>query len=286
MFRLRIPILIALAMCASLAAAQVKVAHISDTHFRSPEARNPAENLRKTVELVNARKPDVVLVTGDIAENPEGWQEARATLRALKAPVYYIPGNHDVHSDDLDRYRRYFGKDYYKIRVKHVTFVAINSQLLGNFDDFNTADLQPLSPEAQRESERMLEWLQGLAKAEPDSVVVGFQHVPPVRATLEGTSFPADPKPYWVVNDPYRARQLKLLKDIGIKHMFVGHWHRGMVFDAEGITWHVAPSTSRLLWGGSYGFAMHTISQDGDVKTEFVDIGQPAPLANTASAGE
>ena len=56
--------------------------------------------------------------------------------------------------------------------------------------------------------------------------------------------------------------------------MLVGHWHVGGVFEHDGITWHVAPSTSRLLpWSGQLGFAMHTISPNGDVKTEFVSLG-------------
>ena len=55
--------------------------------------------------------------------------------------------------------------------------------------------------------------------------------------------------------------------------MLVGHWHVGNVFERDGITWHVAPSTSRLLpWSSPLGFAMHTISRNGDVRTEFVPI--------------
>jgi hypothetical protein len=54
--------------------------------------------------------------------------------------------------------------------------------------------------------------------------------------------------------------------------MLVGHWHNGRVFQKEGITWHVAPSTAWLPWGGELGFAIHTISANGDVHTEFVGL--------------
>jgi hypothetical protein len=65
-----------------------------------------------------------------------------------------------------------------------------------------------------------------------------------------------------------------LLHKLGIRHMLVGHWHVGSVFERDGITWHVAPSTGRILpWSGQLGFAMHTISRDGDVRTEFVALG-------------
>jgi hypothetical protein len=65
---------------------------------------------------------------------------------------------------------------------------------------------------------------------------------------------------------------MNVLHQLGIRHMLVGHWHVADVFQAGGITWHVAPATSWLPWGGELGFAMHTITPDGDVKTEFVSI--------------
>jgi hypothetical protein len=64
------------------------------------------------------------------------------------------------------------------------------------------------------------------------------------------------------------------LHRLGIRHMLAGHWHVGTVFERDGITWHIAPTTSRLLpWSSPLGFAMHTISPNGDVKTEFVQLG-------------
>jgi hypothetical protein len=62
------------------------------------------------------------------------------------------------------------------------------------------------------------------------------------------------------------------LHRLGIKHVLVGHWHNGRVFERDGITWHVAPATSWLPWGGELGFAMHAISANGDVRTEFVAL--------------
>jgi hypothetical protein len=124
----------------------------------------------------------------------------------------------------------------------------------------------------------MLEWLTGLNDRDRDAddrrtpegtkgPLIGVQHIPVFR---DG-NFP-DPKPYWVISDPYRSKELKILHQLGIKHMLVGHWHNGRVFEKEGITWHVAPSTAWLPWGGRLGFAVHTISSDGNVRTEFVDL--------------
>jgi 3',5'-cyclic AMP phosphodiesterase CpdA len=274
------------------AGAQVTIAQISDTHLGEAEAPNAAENLRRTVEMVNARRPDAVVLSGDIGENPEEWQRAREILKGLNAPLYYAPGNHDVHSRDVEQYRGVFGPDYYSFQVRGITFLVIDSQLLGNFDQFEARSPLPLPAETQAEAEKMLDWL-GQQRAgrgnqrrrhwwsrardgdgdedRGGGTVIAIQHIPAAR----NNDLPPDSKPYWVVNDPYRSRELELLHKLGIRHVLAGHWHVGTTFTADGITWHVAPSTGRLLpWSGSLGFAMHTITGEGQVRTEFVPLGQ------------
>jgi len=72
------------------------IAHLTDTHFGNrPEV---ADRNRRVVEAVAALGPDVVVVTGDVADHgtaPE-YAEAREVLGALPAPVLWCPGNHDV----------------------------------------------------------------------------------------------------------------------------------------------------------------------------------------------
>ncbi|HZS26066.1 MAG TPA: metallophosphoesterase [Candidatus Angelobacter sp.] len=269
--------------------AQVIIAQISDIHMGEPEAPHAYDNLRRTVDMVNARHPDAVIVSGDIGENYDQWLIARGILKWLHAPVYYAPGNHDVHSTDVAKYREVFGRDYYKFNVKGVTFVVIDSQLLGNYDKFDAQPLLPMPPQTEQESKKMLSWLANLdeghdaddhGRSDRDDknrgdddhghrIVIGIQHIPVFR----NGNVPPDPKPYWTINEPYRSQELQLLHKLGIKDMLVGHWHVGTVFHQDGITWHVAPSTGRLLpWSGKLGFAMHTISPDGDVRTEFVPL--------------
>jgi 3',5'-cyclic AMP phosphodiesterase CpdA len=285
--------------------AQVMIAQISDTHLGEPHAPHAFDNLRRTVDMVNARHPDAVIVSGDVGENYDEWLRARGILKWLHAPVYYAPGNHDVHSTDVAKYREVFGPDYYRFQVKGITFLVIDSQLLGNFDNFEAQSPEPMPPQTEAESQKMLSWLsrQGSGNNRDDrsnrrhwwnfgrrpltqdvgnrrdndsntddrdgNIVIGIQHIPAAR----GDNMPPDRKPYWVVSEPYRSRELNLLHRLGVRHMLVGHWHVGNIFERDGIVWHVAPSTSRLLpWSSPLGFAMHTISANGDVKTEFVPI--------------
>lgn len=248
------------------ASAQVTIAQISDIHIGEHRAPHAAENLKKAVEMVNARHPDAVVVSGDIGESPHDWEQARNILKNLRAPVYYAPGNHDVHTHDVEKYRSVFGKDYYRFQVKNVDFVVIDSQLLGNYEKYEAKEPPALPAEMQEESDRMLTWLRQ-QKNDDARPLIGIQHVPVFR----DNGFP-DNKPYWVVSDPYRSREMEVLHELGIKQMLVGHWHNARNFQREGITWHVAPATSWLPWGGKLGFAIHTIAPDGDVSTEFVDL--------------
>lgn len=269
---------LATGLIARPATAQITVVQISDTHLGDKHAPHAPDNLKQAVKMTNDRQPDAVVLSGDIGENPHAWDEARDILKKLKAPLYYVPGNHDVHSHDVDRYRAVFGKDYYTFNVKNVTFVVIDSQLLGNFDVYEAKSPTPLAGEAEDESERMLDWLSRLrdqdrgnddasGKGAGKMVMIGVQHIPMFR---DG-SFP-DPKPYWVISDPYRSKELKILHQLGIKDMLVGHWHNERVFEKEGIRWHEAPSTAWLPWGGKLGFTVHTISANGDLRTEFVEL--------------
>jgi len=264
--RVAFAILRGLLLC-SAAVGQVVVAQLSDTHLGESRAPHAADNLRQAVSLINQRHPDAVILSGDIGESPKDWAQAQSILRDLKAKLYYVPGNHDVHTRDVDRYRAVFGDDYYKFAVKNVTFIVIDSQLLGNFEHYEAATPPPLPPETEAESKKMLAWMDEQSR-KVSGIVIGVQHVPVFR---DGDKFP-DTKPYWVVAEPYRWKEVELLHKLGIKDMLVGHWHNGRVFERYGFTWRVAPSTAWLPWGGELGFAVHTISPDGKVATEFVGL--------------
>lgn len=259
------------------------IAQLSDSHIGLARAPEASANLRKAVQLINQRGVDAVLVTGDIGERPEAWQEALDILGGLQAKFYMVPGNHDVHTDNVGRWRQLMGKDYDRIQIRNLTIYALDSQLLGNYDDYDAKQVIPLPPGTRAESDKMLGWMKqaaddeqrGEVAAEPrgggesgNRLIFAMQHVPISRAD----GFPADPRPYWVVQEPYRERELALLHRLGVKHMFVGHWHKGMTYQADGITYHVAPATSWSPFGAPLGFAIYTIKPDGDVKTEFVTL--------------
>lgn len=249
--------------------AQVTIAQISDTHLGERHSPHAADCLREAVKMINARHPDAVIVSGDIGESFEEREQAKTILKGLAAPVYYVPGNHDFKdTNGLALYRRQFGPDYYCFRVKNVEVLALDSQLLGNYAQFESKSAQPLAPGLTEESRKMFNWLAEQPKPAGGEVVIAVQHIP----LLRDKNFP-DAKPYWVVNAPYAQREADLLHRLGVKDLLVGHWHTGRVFNDDGFTIHVAPATSWLPFGGQLGFAMHTITAHGDVRTEFVPLG-------------
>ena len=74
------------------------VAHVSDTHFGGPpDARARAERVLAHLLAMDPR-PDVLVLTGDVADHglPEEYAEARDVLDAWPGLFAVCPGNHDV----------------------------------------------------------------------------------------------------------------------------------------------------------------------------------------------
>jgi Icc-related predicted phosphoesterase len=78
---------------------ELSVVQLSDLHLGRPDAAAEIEaRLARILDQVNELRPDLVIVTGDLAE--QGHAEAlearaAAALRRLEAPVLVIVGNHD-----------------------------------------------------------------------------------------------------------------------------------------------------------------------------------------------
>jgi 3',5'-cyclic AMP phosphodiesterase CpdA len=101
----------------------IQLLHVSDLHFGVNADVAKVEALEGMIPDLH---PDVVVVSGDLAQRARHgeFQRARAfvTLAAKTAPVYVIPGNHDVawwwrplipfgRTPLYRKYRRYFGAD-------------------------------------------------------------------------------------------------------------------------------------------------------------------------------
>lgn len=75
------------------------LAHVSDTHVGNA-VQDPAARMAAVMDhlLAMSPRPDVLVVTGDVADHglPEEYAVARAWLDRWPGPVALCPGNHDV----------------------------------------------------------------------------------------------------------------------------------------------------------------------------------------------
>ena len=86
-----------------------RILHLSDLHF----GLERAALVQPLLDLVNAARADLVVVSGDLTHRARSAQfaQAAAFLRRIEAPLIAVPGNHDIPlyklSDRLMRpYRR------------------------------------------------------------------------------------------------------------------------------------------------------------------------------------
>ncbi len=177
------------------------------------------ERFERAVELLNLINPAFVVVCGDLVNRPADDTQADVLLKMasrIKAPVYWVPGNHDIGNTptrkNLDWYRRRFGKDRYCFSHSSYRFLVLNSPLL-----FDPTDLQA-------EAEDQWRWLSSELlkdKRAPFSAV--FLHHPPFMKS------PDEKDAYTVLPKQRRNRLLELLKQGGVRAVFTGHHHRNNV---------------------------------------------------------
>jgi len=270
-----------------LAFTQATIVQISDTHIGLSTAPNALQHLQTVVTQINAMspQPDAVILSGDIGETTSAWTTAKNTLANLKAPVYFIPGNHDIHTTNISTYRQYFGNDYYSFKINNITFMVIDSQLLGDYDTFTSgqtpANVQPLPASVQTESDNMLAWL-GRQTAVSNEIAV--QHVPLLPQSLSGGGTYPSTNPYWAIYDvqndtnihhQYRTEEINALMALNITTMFAGHWHNQRNFTATSgsfmLDLRMAPAVAYAIGtGAQVGYTVHTISSTGGITTQFV----------------
>src|SRR5204862_4199103 len=71
----------------------LRVAHLSDFHLGIPSRGSRA--VERAVEWVEARRPDLVCISGDLLSRPGGEARLRSLVARLPASTYAVLGNHD-----------------------------------------------------------------------------------------------------------------------------------------------------------------------------------------------
>jgi len=87
----------------------MRIAQLSDIHVLDP--RFEERLLHAAIEEINAERPDLVVVAGDLTANGyrEEFEYARERLDGIEARVIYVPGNHDARSVGYLHFEDLFG---------------------------------------------------------------------------------------------------------------------------------------------------------------------------------
>ena len=207
---------------------------ISDSHigFNKEANKDVTATLQEAVGRVNSlpQAPALVLHTGDITQlaKPEEFDIASQVLKTLKTDrVFYVPGEHDVATDNGASYLQRYGKGtkgggWYSFDHSGVHFVGLVNVL-----NLKAGGLGSLGAD-------QIAWLKrdlsGLASSTP---IVLFAHVP---------LWTVYPEWGWGTDDSEQA--LALVKRFGSVTVLNGHIHQIMQKVEGNISFHTAMSTA------------------------------------------
>jgi len=248
--RLRLSVLLALILIggACLPTRSETTSHfffvqITDTHWGT---RNGLASTRKAVEAINELPIKLAFVahTGDITADTIGdsnvVNEGLAVMKKLSAPVYYVPGNHDILKSDARRtaklYRQSFGALSTRVEVEGVVCLFFYSE--------------PMSSDLRIGGYDARSWLNENLEAAGRKPVLLFQHIPAVH-DVHG------PGGETAWTDSYSPAWLRLFeKNPQIKAVVAGHFHRDELHWVGGTPVYVSSSVADF-WGRQPSFRVY-----------------------------
>ena len=205
---------------------------ISDSHIGFNKAANQdvTGTLKLALDKINGLpyEPDLLLHTGDITHSskPAEFDTAQQLIKDVRAgEALYVPGEHDIATDDGAMYLERFGKGtkgsgWYSFTHKGVHFIGLNNcqqvDAMGKLGD------------------DQLSWLKAdLASLSASTPIVIFAHIPLWMVY-----------PEWGWGTPDAAEALTNLKRFGSVTVLNGHIHQ-VVQKVEGnVAFHTATSTA------------------------------------------
>jgi predicted phosphodiesterase len=256
-----------------------RVALLSDPHVNRATNGMDATfrpHFEKAIAQVNAAKVDLVLIAGDLTQDgkPEECADFKMFVKQFRAPVFFVPGNHDVGhkfnsghtngtitTERVAAWERTFGPSWFAKKRAGVRVLGINSSLLGSGFEREKA---------------MWKFLEGELAGPGSRPTILFMHYPLFLKNPDepgGEYFNTEPAP--------RARLLHLLEQGGVKIVLTGHTHRSVVNRRDGILFLTTPPISFGLPRGKQpeGWTLVTIFKNGEAQEVFQPLEKQATAA-------
>lgn len=242
-----------------------RVIQITDCHLMEKSSilyreRPVFEQLRKIIADAVNKKPDVLLLTGDLAqqETQSAYQQLTELLKNWTIPIYWIPGNHD----DLSLMQTVFAN----------TFKSKKYFILGKWQIILLSSKLPYDTGAGSLNVEQLDFLQQRLNREPNkfALVVLHHHVLPITGLMD--KYPLK-----------NAKELlKVLENYpNIKLVISGHVHQEFDQTYKDIRFLTTPSTSYQITPGKEilvvdslapGYRIIDLLSDGKFSTQVVRV--------------
>ena len=209
-------------------------AQISDSHIGF--SKEPNKDVTATLELAISRintlpmRPDFLIHTGDLTHlaKPDEFDTCNQVLKTAKmSEVFYVPGEHDIFTDDGKLYLERYGKGTQGTGWRSFDHKGVHFIGLVNVMNLKAGGLGVLGKE-------QLDWLRkDVASLGESTPIVVFAHVP---------LWTVYPKWGWGTEDS--AQALSLLKRFGSVTVLNGHIHQILQKVEGNVTFHTARSTA------------------------------------------
>lgn len=270
-------------LSAASSLADVRVALVSDPHCSTdPKLADYVANFDAVIAQVNAAKPDVVLVTGDLTQafNEPSAEVFKAKAKGFVAPVRWVGGNHDlgqradkgkpstVTAERVKKFEAALGPSFWAEDVlPGVRVIGIAGSLFGSG--------------LPREAEQWA-FLEASLKEPAKKTTLVISHYPPFNRK------PDEKEEYFNLPPADRERLLGLLKQGKVTAFLSGHLHYPIDLNWEGIPLVGAPAVSFGLPKGVQreGWKLVTIGNEGKVTSalHWVPRSSTRPAAANAPA--
>jgi len=233
---------------------EFRLIQISDTHLarRLPTL---TQNFHRVSEYIDARRPDLVVNSGDLAfdgpTNRDDLEFARELHAALPVACRYLPGNHDIGDNPTElgpappqpateqerqNFLSVFGEDRWRFDAAGWRFIGLNSLVM------NTG----LASEAEQ-----YDWLASQLSSADGKPVALFLHKPLYLNSPEDPELAASAIRY--IPMPARSRLVEMLRAADLRLVASGHVHQRRDFTYRHI---------RHVWAPSAGFIIPDAKQE------------------------
>jgi 3',5'-cyclic-AMP phosphodiesterase len=217
-------------------------AQISDSHigFNKDPNHEVTKTFQEAVDKINQleEQPAFIIHTGDISHlsRPEEFDTAAQVLKGLKSGrVYYVPGEHDVFTDDGKLYLERFGRGTQRQGWQSFDYDGVHFIGLINVLNLKQGSGTGLGGNGFGQlGQEQLAWLEKDVKSLSSSTpIVVFAHIP---------LWTIYPDWGWGTDDS--AQAFAHLKRFGSVTVLNGHIHQVMKKVEGNVTFHTAFSTA------------------------------------------